>query len=96
MEDFFRDFVNFPFPFIPGLDFAGTVTERGEGVIEFALGGSTALLFRRTSVGSEWILREPDKTKEWVRLGERGRRDRPAAQRGESLFSQNDPSGRYS
>ena len=44
-QGFFRDFVKLPIAFIPGMDFAGTVTELGEGVTEFALGGSTALLF---------------------------------------------------
>jgi NADPH:quinone reductase-like Zn-dependent oxidoreductase len=95
-QGFFRDFVKLPIPFIPGVDFAGTVAELRKGVTEFALGGSTALLFRRTSVGSEWIWREPDKIKEGVLLGERERRDHPEARRGESLFSQNNPSGRYS
>src|SRR5260370_6091076 len=52
----------------------------------------TALLHRRPPVGSEWIWRSQtrlrsDFKRTWVRLGERGRRDRPGARRGESLFS---------
>src|SRR5208283_6183322 len=58
----------------------------------------TALLHRRPPVGSEWIWRSQtryrsDFKRTWVRLGERGRRDRLGARRGESLFSQNDPYG---
>src|SRR5271165_5666265 len=52
----------------------------------------TKLLHRRPPVGSEWIWRSQtryrsDFKRTWVRLGERGRRDRPGARRGESLFS---------
>src|SRR5271157_5620461 len=52
----------------------------------------TALLHRRPSVGSEWIWRSQTRSRSdfkrtWVRLGERGRRDRFGARRGESLFS---------
>src|SRR5271165_5450985 len=52
----------------------------------------TVLLHRRTPVGSEWIWRSQtryrsDFKRTWVRLGERGRRDRLGARRGESLFS---------
>src|SRR6202045_3107679 len=52
----------------------------------------TALLHRRPPVGSEWIWRSQtrlrsDFKRTWVRLGERGRRDRFGPRRGESLFS---------
>src|SRR5689334_20600426 len=34
----FRDVVQAQFPYVPGVDFAGTVTEIGEGVSGYAIG----------------------------------------------------------
>src|ERR1700693_358203 len=45
----------------------------------------------RNESGASQTRYRSDFKRTWVRLGERGRRDRLGARRGESLFSRNDP-----